>query len=65
MGTLSLIFGIILIFIGLAFGITTISYYDFLEPEFLFGSGITVIVTAVGAGLIIKYDNDKKKEKNS
>jgi len=66
-GTLSLIFGIIVIGVGLyhAYDAIAIMKYDVSDPVFIFAMGIAVIAVAVGSGLIIKYDSDKKKEKNS
>ena len=66
MGTLSLVFGIILILIGIYFVYDTLRV--FVESEvmsdmiflLLFGG----ILIAGGSYLISKYDDDKKKEKS-
>jgi len=74
MGTLSLIFGIIGIVVGLSIGgyalIGTVGGYaligtDFSTSFFLIFGGIAVISIVIGSGLVIKYDNDKKKSENS
>ena len=73
MGTLSLVFGIIVILIGMAFlagAVFDYSVKGFLEEDYnemrpVFTFGIAIIILAGGSALIIKYDNDKKKEKNS
>jgi len=66
-GTLSLIFGIIVIGVGLyhAYDAIVVMKYDVTDPAFIFAIGIAVIALAIGSALIIKYDSDKKKEKNS
>ena len=65
MGTLSLIFGIIGIAVGLSIGGYALIGTVFSTSFFLIFGGIAVISIVIGSGLIIKYDNDKKKEKNS
>jgi len=64
-GTYSLIFGVIVIGVGLYQAYQAIMEYDNPDPEFIFAIGIAVIALAIGSVLIIKYDIDKKKEKNS
>ena len=73
MGTLSLIFGLLIILVGLGFlGMAVFLYWsdNFVGQEhniplLAFTFGIAIIILAGGSALIIKYDNDKKKEKNS
>ncbi len=66
MGTLHLVFGIILIVIGIYFVYVTLTSptpeepYD-LVPIFLFEA----MFIAGGAYLLRKYDDGKEKEKNS
>jgi len=59
MGTLSLIFGIIGIGIGIAFGIYTFVWTTYFTFDFFIFVGLAVIVSAIGAGLVLKYYNDK------
>ena len=69
MGTLSLIFGLILIFAGIIYlyqGFFTGFFFSITQPIYalLFSiPGIVMIV--IGAKLIQKYDRDKKKSENS
>ena len=65
MGTLSLIFGIIVIGVGLYHAYDAFVSYEITDPAFIFSIGIAVIALAIGSALIIKYDSDRKKEKNS
>ncbi len=66
MGTLSLVFGLILIFVGIIYlyqGLFTGAFFGmfvFLLALLISAPGIVMIV--VGAKLIQKYDRDKKKE---
>jgi len=67
-GTLSLIFGLALIGIGLFFafgGLMSFGETDKGFVDFPLGMGTGIILLAIGSVLIIKYDSDKKKEKNS
>jgi len=65
-GKFSLIFGIIVIGVGLyhAYDAIAIMKYDVSDPVFIFAMAIAVIAVAVGSGLIKKYDSDNKKEKS-
>ncbi len=70
MGTLSLIFGVIVIgfglywlynsLIGLAVSVTT--YENYIS---IIAIGVGIIIIAIGSALIRKFDKDRKKEKNS
>ena len=70
MGTLSLIFGIIIIgfglyflfnsLIGLAVSVTT--YENYIS---IIAIGVGIIIIVIGSALIRKFDKDRKKEKNS
>jgi len=59
MGTLSLIFGIIGMGIGVAFGIYTLVLTSYFTTDFFIFASIAVIAGAIGAGLVLKYYNDK------
>ncbi len=65
MGKFSLIFGIIVIGVGLyhAYDAIAIMKYDVSDPVFIFAMAIAAIAIAVGLGLVKKYDSDNKKEK--
>ncbi len=59
MGTLSLIFGILGIGIGIAFGIYTLVWTTFYTSDFFIYISIAAVAGAVGLGLVLKYNNDK------
>ena len=59
MGTLSLIFGILGIGIGIAFGIYAFVWTTYYTSDFFIFAGMAVIPAAIGAGLLLKYYNDK------
>jgi len=63
MGTLSLIFGIIGIGLGVTLLVTMWVYDVYTASDLLIKVGVGIISTAIGASLIIKYDSDKKKSK--
>ncbi len=71
MGTASLVFGLILIGAGVVIGynfLTSPSFYTGPEDATALLLGFLIIVAplcALGGVLLRKYDNDKKKEKNS
>jgi len=71
LGTASLVFGLILIGAGVVIAyniLTSPSWYTGPEDATLVLIGLLVFVAplcAVGGILLRKYDNDKKKEKNS
>jgi len=60
LGTLYLVWGIILIIAGLGSWLPFALLFPFPTPLL-----ITIAMIAVGSALIKKYDIDKKKEKNS
>jgi len=64
LGTLSLIFGIIGIGLGSALLVITLVLDVYTISDLLINVGAGIIITAIGSGLIIKYDKDKKKSKN-
>jgi len=59
MGTISLILGIVGIGIGAAFGIYTLVLTTYFTTDFFIFVGIAVVAGAIGAGLVLKYYNDK------
>ena len=66
MGTLSLVFGIISIVVGLiAFGIEFLGIVENLFYLTIVGIGSGIGLFIVGGLLLQKYNNDRKKEKNS
>jgi len=72
MGTASLVFGLILIGVGLfliysgfAVAFQTTGDSDFVVGYFAFSMVLSISAFAIGGLLLRKYDRDKKKEKNS
>ena len=69
MGTLSLVFGLILILGGIGLLIDgfvpSLPLLHFQEENMIFSILLLGIMIAGGSFLISKYDDDKKKEKNS
>jgi len=59
MGTISLILGIVGIGVGVAFGIYTLVLTAYFTTDFFIFVSIAVIAGAIGAGLVLKYYNDK------
>lgn len=71
MGNTSLVFGIIIILIGIGLGFyafifgPTLVNYDPMILQFLPSAGIaSIICIGIGSGLLIKYYRNKKKEKS-
>ena len=66
MGTVSLVFGLILIIIGFGIGVTWLMWVPSSEHPFeinvIIGSLVIFPFIVIGGLLIRKYDNDKKKE---
>ncbi len=66
MGIASLVFGIISIVVGLiAFGIQFLGIVENLFYLTIVGMGSGIGLFIVGGLLLQKYNNDRKKEKNS
>ena len=66
MGTLRLVIGILILVIGIGFLFCVFVFTNFTEyPSVLVSTlGLGIIMIAVGALLISKYDADKKDESN-
>ena len=67
MGTLRLVIGILILVIGIGFLFWGFVFTAFTEypSELVSTLGLGIIMLAVGAVLIKKYDRDKEKSKNS
>ncbi len=64
MRTLSLIFGIIGIGIAIGFTLYAFLFTVFMSIDFEYSAGIALVSGGIGAYLIQRYDEDKKKSKN-
>ncbi len=67
MGTLRLVIGILILVIGIGLLFWVFVFTTFTEyPSVLVSTlGLGIIMLAIGAVLIKKYDRDKEKSKNS